>query len=144
MRRTVRLGALVLGCWLLAACGADGDSGDAPGGGEGATLEEQVPPDEAEDGAADTPEAPEELEDPFEDFDRDEAESQAQSHLGLAEDEIEESSMVRIVRRGDEDYPVTMDLRPGRLNLELDDEGDGYVVTRVVVETPDDDELVIE
>jgi hypothetical protein len=40
-----------------------------------------------------------------------------------------------------------MDLRPGRQNLELDDDSTGtYVVTRIVVETPEggDDDLVIE
>jgi hypothetical protein len=63
------------------------------------------------------------------------------------EDDIEETPDRRIVRRGDEEFIVTMDLRPGRQNLELDDDGTGtHVVTRIVGETPEggDDNLVIE
>jgi hypothetical protein len=81
------------------------------------------------------------------DFDRDAASAEAEALLGTPEDELEESPDRRIVRRGDEEFIVTMDLRPGRQNLELDDDGAGtYVVTRIVVETPEggDDNLVIE
>lgn len=79
-------------------------------------------------------------------FVREDARERAMTLLGVPEDDIEESEMVRIVRRGDEDLPVTMDLRPGRLNLELDDDGTGtYEVTRVLVEVPDGAEpLVVE
>jgi hypothetical protein len=85
--------------------------------------------------------------DGVDDFDRDAARAEAEALLGTPEDEFEETPDRRIVRRGDEEFIVTMDLRPGRQNLELDDEGTGtYVVTRVVVETPEggDDNLVIE
>jgi hypothetical protein len=80
-------------------------------------------------------------------FDRDAASAEAEALLGTPEEEIEESPDRRIVRRGDEEFIVTMDLRPGRQNLELNDDGTGtYVVTRIVVETPEggDDNLVIE
>lgn len=79
-------------------------------------------------------------------FDREAAEARARELLGLPESEVEEGPMQRIVRRGEEEFMVTMDLQPGRMNLELDDDGTGtYVVTRVVVETPgDEDPLVVE
>jgi hypothetical protein len=82
----------------------------------------------------------------FEAFDREAARDRALALLGVAEADVEQSAVVRVVRRGEEDLPVTMDLRPGRLNLELDDDGTGtFVVTRVVVEVPDDeDPLVVE
>ncbi|MEX2627152.1 MAG: hypothetical protein WD225_09715 [Ilumatobacteraceae bacterium] len=81
-----------------------------------------------------------------ESFVREDARERAMTWLGRAEDEIVESEMVRIARRGDEELPVTMDLRPGRLNLELDDDGTGtFTVTRVIVEVPDgEDPLVLE
>ena len=69
----------------------------------------------------------------------------AESLLGRSEDAVEESATVRIMRRGDEQLLGTMDLRPGRLNLELDEVDGEYRVTRVVVEVPDgEDELVVE
>jgi hypothetical protein len=80
-------------------------------------------------------------------FDRDAARAEAEALLGTRESEVEETADRRIVRRGDEQFIVTMDLRPGRQNLELDEDDSGtYVVTRVVVETPEggDDNLVIE
>ena len=116
----------------------------------GGTLEPSASPDPAEEQEAReapaAPEAPEETDDPFADFDRDGSRELAESYLDVPEDEIAESGMVRVVRRGDEDFMVTMDLRPGRLNLELDDDGSGtYVVTRVKVETPDgQDPLIVE
>lgn len=123
----------------------------------GEALEPGGSVDPVEDGAGEeregggsempAPEVPEEMEDPFGDFDREEARERAESYLGVAEDDIEEDPMVRVVRRGDEDYMVTMDLRPGRMNLEFDDDGSGtYVVTRIMVETPEggDDNIVIE
>ena len=79
-------------------------------------------------------------------FDRERSEQDARALLGLPEDEVEADALTRIVRRGDEDFVVTMDLIPGRRNVELDDDGTGaYVVTRVVVEVPDgEDPLVVE
>lgn len=139
--RTPSLAAASFTTLLLLGCGGLDQPGGSPDPGE-----EDAPGEEAP-GEAEAPEVPEEPEDddPFADFDRDDARRQAESYLGVDEDGIEEAPMVRIVRRGDEDYMVTMDLRPGRLNLELDDDSSGtYVVTRVVVETPDDEPLVVE
>lgn len=79
-------------------------------------------------------------------FDRDEARERARSLLGLAEDRIPESRTVRIARRGDDHLALTMDLRPGRCNVELDDDGaNGFRVTRVEVEVPPgENALVVE
>lgn len=78
-------------------------------------------------------------------YDREESRQRATALLGVHEDDVEESAALRIVRRGDEHFAVTMDLRPGRLNVELDERDDGFVVTRVVVETADgEDPLVVE
>lgn len=94
--------------------------------------------DPAPTGAA--PEAP----DPDAGFDADRSPAQAEAYLGVAEADIEETVMVRIARRGEEQFPGTMELRPGRLSLELDEDADGtYRVTRVVLET-DDGSMVIE
>lgn len=50
---------------------------------------------------------------------------------------------VRIARRGDEEFALTMDLVPGRLNVELDADDDGqYVVTAISVETENGSETV--
>ena len=82
---------------------------------------------------------------PFDDFDADAARAEAQALIGLPEAELEQSGSLRIVRRGDERLSATMDLRPGRKNVELDEDDDGrLVVTRVVVETPNGDDLVVE
>ena len=117
---------------VLAGCGGTADVGTSepdpdPGGG---AIEEpgEVPPE------------------PWPGFDREASRTEAEALLGLPEDEVEESSELRVVRRGDERFIVTMDLRPGRKNVELDDDGTGtYVVTRVVVEVPDgEDDLVVE
>jgi len=79
------------------------------------------------------------------DFDQDAARDNARALLGLPEHSFEEAPMRRIVRRGDEHFVVTMDLRPGRQNVELDDDGSGtYVVTKVVIETMDGDNIVVE
>lgn len=99
------------------------------------------PNDEAAAPAEPAP-PPEEL---GEDFDRDAARANAQTLIGLPEDAFEEAPMRRIVRRGDEHFTVTMDLRPGRQNVELDDDGTGtYVVTKVVIETMDGDHIEVE
>lgn len=86
-------------------------------------------------------------EDPFgADFDRDEARERAEALLGLAEDELPDSGDVRVIRRGDERPPVTMDLRIGRRNVELDPDGSGtFRVVLVQVEVPDEEPpLVVE
>ena len=113
----------LLAAALLLGCGAAEDG--APGA-------EPAPPD---------PEAPEEVEG----FDPERSRELAEGYLGVAEEDVEETVMVRILRRGDEQLAGTMDLRPGRFNLELDEDDDGvYRVTRVVVETEDGEDLVVE
>ena len=65
----------------------------------------------------------------------------AASLLGMYEADVPDD--VRIARRGDEDFALTMDVVPGRLNVELDADDDGeYVVTAVSVETEDGSETV--
>ncbi len=120
--RATTLAVIALVLAAVAGCGA-GDDDPAP----------EIPPQTADNVLDD-------------DYNQSEAESRARAVLGLAEHDVETSPAARIVRRGDEHFAVTMDLRPGRLNIELDEDADGaYVVTRVVVETPDgEDPLVIE
>lgn len=93
-----------------------------------------------------TPEVPAPPSDEIdENFDRDVARANAEALIGVAEDDVVTSPMRRVVRRGDEHFAVTMDLRPGRENLELDDDGTGtFVVTKVVIEVLDGDSLEIE
>lgn len=65
-------------------------------------------------------------------------EVRAEQLLGVAEDELDTGADLRVVRRGDEQFMVTMDVRPGRLNVELDPDGEGvFRVTRVEIETGD-------
>lgn len=117
MPRTMRALGMLLAAFTLAACGGDGGGGEATA---------PIPPDEATG------------------FDEEVSLDRARSYLGVAETDVEESSMVRIMRRGDEFFAGTMDLRPGRFNLELDEDDDGvYRVTRVLVETMDG-EVVVE
>lgn len=117
---------LLLLAGVLTACG-NADSAPAP------------PPEPAD------PQVPDEAQG----FDPDLSPAQARSFLGVSEAEVEaaiaDTVMVRIMRRGDEQFAGTMDLRPGRLNLELDPDEDGtYRVSRVVIETEDGSDLVIE
>lgn len=144
MRMSNVLTAGVVATLVLVGCGEPIDEGTQAAG-SGDTLE---PHDEVRDD--DQPSEPVEetgSPDASLDFDRQEAQQSAAALLGVSEQDIEESDTVRIIRRGQEHLPGTMDLRPGRMNLELDedDDGDGYVVTRVVVEVPDgEDELVVD
>jgi hypothetical protein len=65
----------------------------------------------------------------------------AASLLGTYESDVPDD--VRIARRGDEQFALTMDLVPGRLSVELDEDDDGdHVVTAVSVETEDGSEVV--
>lgn len=60
----------------------------------------------------------------------------AASLLGAGETDLPDD--VRVARRGDEEFALTMDLVPGRLTVELDEgEGGDFVVTAVSVETED-------
>lgn len=117
MRRTLLLTTLVAALALaVTACGNgdDGTQGQAP-----------APPDEATG------------------FDEEASIAGARAYLGVAEADVEETVMVRIMRRGEEHLAGTMDLRPGRFNLELDEDDAGvYRVTRVLVETEDGQRVV--
>jgi hypothetical protein len=65
----------------------------------------------------------------------------AAGFIGTAEADLPEDA--RIARRGEEQFPLTMDYRVGRFTFELDDDGTGtYVVTAVQVELPDRVEVV--
>ena len=102
---------------VVAGCGGadDGEAGSVP-----------PPPD------ADAP------------FDPEASRDLAERWLGVAEEDIEETEMLRIARRGEEFFPATLDLRPGRFNLELDEDDDGvYRVTRILIES-DEGDLVVE
>lgn len=132
------LGLFIVGLLAVAlgACGsAAEDADDAADVGDAAPTEDVAGP----------PQVPSDTQD----FDPERSREQAESFLGVAEDEVEEaiadSIMARIMRRGDEQLFGTMDLRPGRLNIELDPDDEGvYRVTRVVVETTDGSDIVVE
>lgn len=75
------------------------------------------------------------------DLDLAEATRRAASLLGASESDLPED--VRIARRGDEQFPLTADLVPGRLTVELDEDDSGeYVVTLVSVESEEGSEVV--
>jgi hypothetical protein len=129
MRRRL-LTTVTAAALLLTACGTATPPDD------GTTAQPDDPA--GQDGTDETPDA---------EFDREAARAAAEALLGTPEEQIEETPDRRVVRRGDEEFTVTMDLRPGRQNLELDDDGTGtYRVTRIVVETPEggSDNLVVE
>lgn len=98
-------------------------------------------PTEEPDAVEPAPE-PDEQEPPVDDFDRDQSIADAEALLGTAEDDLEEDTQTRIVRRGDEDLPVTMDLAPGRRNVELDEVDGTWQVIHVMVEVPDDEDPI--
>lgn len=62
----------------------------------------------------------------------------ARALLGMNEADLGDD--VRIARRGDEQFALTMDLVPGRHTVELDDDGSGFRVVSVSLETPDGSE----
>ncbi len=71
-------------------------------------------------------------------FSVEQARNDAHGLLGRYERDLADD--VRVGRRGDEQYALTEDDVIGRLTVELDDEGDGYRVTSVVVELPESTE----
>lgn len=78
-------------------------------------------------------------------FDPEASRELAARWLGVAEEDVEETVMLRIARRGEESFPATMDLRPGRFNVELDEDEDGvYRVTRIIVESDQGESIVVE
>ena len=125
MRRpllTAAIAALAVVALAVAACGDDGVSDpDAP-----VTSE---PSDDVDDGTVDDPD------DFGADFDTDAAREEARAVLGMFEEDLPED--IRIARRGDESFMLTEDYVLGRRTVELDDDGDGFRVTSVVVELPD-------
>lgn len=65
----------------------------------------------------------------------------AASLLGAQEGDLPDD--VRVARRGDEELPLTADLVPGRLTVELDDDGTGkFVVVEVQIELEDGVQVV--
>ena len=62
----------------------------------------------------------------------------AQSYLGVRRDDLPD--VVRVSRIGTEQRMLTQDHQVGRITVELDDLGNGPVVTRATVELPDGSE----
>ncbi|MFA9446780.1 hypothetical protein [Egicoccus sp. AB-alg6-2] len=134
-RRVAPTAGLLL---VLTACGTDAatEAEDVTAGGgaaAGACLEGTEDCVDADLGGGD-------LEDPMVDetFDLDAARRDAESLLGATEEDLEIWGDVRIERKGDEEFMLTMDLMPGRKNVQLDEDADGvYRVTHVSLELPD-------
>lgn len=140
--RTVLSG--LLAALLLTACGAAGVGDDlqagpdepvvsdgAGGGAAGTCLEgteDCVDADLGGDGAA-----PDDL--PA-DVDLDAARTEAQELLGMTEEEaLARGDDVRLGRRGDEQFALTEDFRPGRKTIATEDDGTGtYRVVEVELE----------
>lgn len=140
MRSRPLLVAVVLALVAVACGGTDDGAPDLgapqePGADDGSPGDDDAdadPDGEAGDGGAGPG-----------DVDED-AVAAARELLGLPEDEVVEDAETRIMRRGDEQLAGTMDLRPGRRNLELDEVDGTYVVTRVTIETEDGEDIVVE
>ncbi len=135
MKPTSRL--LVLAAVPLLALAACGDPESTPAGAPGTTDPVTTPEPSAPEAPGDAttlpPGAP----------DIAAAVRRAASLLGTAETDVPND--VRVGRRGDERLPLTADLVPARLTVELDEGDDGqYVVTAVAVETEDGSELVTQ
>ena len=128
-RSVLTLSTVAPATLAVAACTNDGPR-DSPGLDSAPNASSDVQPPPGADGNA----APEES---LAEFQLDIIRAEAENLLGMNENELEPSRMLRITRRGDERFPGTMDLVPGRMNVELDNHAGAYLVTRVVVETPD-------
>src|SRR5690606_15253970 len=136
IRSRLALSAVAAAMLAAAACTDDapGDSSLESPTSNTRQTEPNGPPDSNGGAAQD--------EDPLANFQLDVVRAEAEGLLGKSESELELSRMLRIVRRGEDRLPTTMDLRPGRLNVELDNHAGNFVVTRVVVETPDGNVVV--
>ncbi len=124
MRRSLRTAGIAVLSTIalaLAACGDDGVTDEVPDPDEPVVSEPGDDVDDPDDFGAD--------------FDTDAAREEARAVLGMPEEDLPED--VRIARRGDESFLLTEDYVLGRRTVELDDDGDGYRVTSVVVELPD-------
>ncbi len=134
MKPTSRLLALAATTTLaLAACGDPATT--EPAGAPGTTAPVPTPapdtPDTPGDATTVPPGAP----------DIAAAMRRAASLLGVSEGDVPDD--VRVARRGSEQFPLTADLVPGRLTVDLDeDAGGSFVVTTVAVETEDGAEVV--
>ncbi len=124
--RSTGIAAVTAIALALVACGDDGVTGEVPDPDEPVTSE---PGDDVDDGTVDEPAAP------GADIDTDAAREEARAVLGMFEGDLPED--VRIARRGEESFMLTEDYVLGRRTVELDDDGDGFRVTSVVVELPD-------
>lgn len=117
--------ALVAAAVLLAGCGTANDASEA------------VDADPA--GAMCAPDVPDCVDAPIRDgdtMDDDQAQAEARALLGLGEADL--PPHVRVGRRGGEHMMLTEDHVPGRMTVELDDDGTGhYIVSSVTLEVSD-------
>lgn len=127
MNRLLSLATVIVLGLALAACGDDDQSVTTPGApGDGGAVSTTVDPGASTDDPGDGGDV----------FPTDTARETARGYLGMYEDDLPPE--VRVARRGEEEFALTEDYRLGRVTVELDDtDGDGYRVTRVVVELPD-------
>lgn len=138
---------------ILTACvdpALDDEAGDEPSPVTVPDPDDADDPADGVDGPADGPDGPNGADGPDDGadgpddggsgdgFDRDTLTEQAEALLGLSEQDVQYNWFTRIVRRGNEHSDLEMDIRPGRKNVEVDEVGGTMIVTRVVVEAPDD------
>lgn len=130
---------LVIGAGLVVALGIGTAAVVVAAGGD--DLPDTPIPVEPDGGTGDTP-IPVEPDGgigdtPGDEFPVDAAREAARNLLGVSEADLEGvDGDVRIGRRGAEWMALTEDFVLGRMTVELDDTGDGYVVTSVSVELP--------
>lgn len=137
MERLLRRIAPAIGLmFALTACGFAAESTAAEGGDgldpAGSTClegtEDCVDADLSGDGEAV----------PVGEVDAEMARRDAESLLGATEQDLESWGDVRIERKGEEEYMLTMDLQPGRKTVQLDEDADGvFRVTTVTLELED-------
>ena len=145
MERLLRRISPVIGLlFVLTACGtqpADDVDDVAAGGGAaaGACLEGTEDCVDADLDGGD-------LEGPVDaGFDLAAAQRDAESLLGATEEDLEIWGDVRIERKGDEEFMLTMDLVPGRKTVQLDEDAEGvHRVTSVTLELEDGSTEVFE
>ncbi len=145
--------AVGVGTAVVVAAGDDADSPPIPVEPDGGIGDSPIPvepdggigdtpiPVEPDGGIGDSPipvEPDGGIGDTPDQFSVEQARDDAHGLLGRYESDLPDD--VRVGRRGDEQYALTEDYVIGRLTVELDDEGDGYRVTSVVVELPESTE----
>ena len=132
--------AVGIGTAVVVAAGDDADSPPIPVEPDGGIGDTPIPV-EPDGGIGDTPipvEPDGGIGDTPDQFSVEEARDDAHGLLGRYERDRPDD--VRVGRRGDEQYALTEDYVIGRLTVELDDDGDGYRVTSVIVELPESTE----